>query len=51
LREVQRATDKLKAADLRPVFEHLTQQGRVSQDAQKRYVLITPQTSPVAHTR
>ncbi|MDZ4401187.1 hypothetical protein [Prosthecobacter sp.] len=45
LRKVLRSTDKLKAADLRPVFEHLTQQGRVSQDAQKRYVLIKPQAS------
>jgi hypothetical protein len=44
-REVQRVTDDCKAADLRPVFEQLTKQGRVSLDEQNRYVLIKPQAS------
>ncbi len=47
-REVQRATNNLKAADLRPVFEQLTKQGRVSLDEQNRYALVTTKTSPVS---
>jgi hypothetical protein len=47
-REVQRVTDDCKAADLRPVFEQLTKQGRVSLDEQNRYALVTMQTSPVS---